>query len=99
MFPAWVLSRGLLVILLFADPLGGQTERAPETLRKHPRPVPACAACHMQARSQPATSMAHGLETVEECKILSAHPLLTFKAGKSSDHRIRIVRVNEPFPG
>jgi len=28
--------------------------------------------------------MAHGLETVEECKILSAHPLLTFKTGKYS---------------
>ena len=28
--------------------------------------------------------MAHGLETVEECKVLSAHPLLTFKAGKYS---------------
>ena len=28
--------------------------------------------------------MAHGLETVEECKVLSAHPLLTFTAGKYS---------------
>jgi len=28
--------------------------------------------------------MAHALETVEECETLSAHPLLTFKAGKYS---------------
>ena len=75
MFPA---------ILLFAVPLAGQTERTSETPPEHPRPVPACAMCHMQAESQPATSMAHALETVEECKVLATHPLLTFTAGKYS---------------
>lgn len=40
-----------------------------------------CAPCHAQARTQPATSMAHALETVEECKTLIDHPLLTAKVG------------------
>jgi len=40
----------------------------------------------MQARSQPATSMAHALESVEECKVLAAHPLLTVTVGKYSYH-------------
>lgn len=48
------------------------------------RAAPACAACHEQAKSQPATSMGHALETAQECKILSAHPLLTFKRGNYS---------------
>jgi Cytochrome c554 and c-prime len=48
------------------------------------RAVPACAACHEQARWQPATSMGHALETAQECKILSAHALLTFKRGNYS---------------
>ena len=43
------------------------------------RPVPVCATCHQEARSQPATSMGHALETVEECSTFAAHPLLTFK--------------------
>lgn len=79
----WALAPSILMILLRASPLCGQAERAPETLPKQ-RPVPACAMCHMQAKTQPATSMAHGLETVEECKVLSAHPLLTFTARKYS---------------
>jgi len=73
----------ILTILLWASPLGGQTERVPET-KSQERPVPACAMCHIQAKSQPATSMAHGLETVEECKVLSSHPLLTSTTGKYS---------------
>jgi hypothetical protein len=40
-----------------------------------------CAACHAQGRSQPATSMARAAETPQESAILSAQPLLTFKAG------------------
>ena len=48
------------------------------------RPAPACVGCHEQAKSQPDTSMAHALETAEECRILSSHPLLTFKDGKYS---------------
>jgi len=43
--------------------------------------APACATCHLEARCQPATSMGHALETAEESKVLSTHPLLTFKNG------------------
>jgi hypothetical protein len=43
-----------------------------------------CAQCHSQARSQPATSMAHALETVEESRILIDHPLLSATVGKYS---------------
>ncbi len=46
------------------------------------REVSACAQCHKQARSQPATSMAHALEKVEESKILIDHPLLTATVGR-----------------
>jgi hypothetical protein len=48
------------------------------------RPPSPCAQCHGQGRSQPATSMAHALETVEECKILIDHPLLAATVGKYS---------------
>ena len=48
------------------------------------RGVSACAPCHVQARFQPATSMAHALETVEECRILIDHPVLTAKVGRYS---------------
>lgn len=82
------LSRhGLLlaVVLPASFALGQKGAPGPKAIAPtHPRAVPACAACHEQARSQPATSMAHALETVEECETLSAHPLLTFKAGKYS---------------
>ena len=45
------------------------------------RNVRKCAACHpAQANPQPATSMAHAMETVAECSILRSHPLLTFHA-------------------
>lgn len=45
------------------------------------REVRNCATCHAaQAKLHPATSMAHALETVEECSILREHPLLTFSA-------------------
>lgn len=46
------------------------------------RAVSVCAPCHTQARMQPATSMAHALETVEECKVLADHPVLSVKQGK-----------------
>lgn len=49
-----------------------------------PRHAPVCASCHEEAKTQPATSMAHALETVEECKTFASHPLLTFKDGKYS---------------
>lgn len=48
------------------------------------RPVPACAECHVEAKSQPSTSMGHALETAEECATLAAHPLLTFQDGQYS---------------
>ena len=44
----------------------------------------ACARCHSQGRSQPSTSMGQALETVEECKILIQHPVLTVTIGKYS---------------
>jgi len=52
----------------------------------HPasRSAPACATCHLEARSQPATSMGLALETVEECEVLSSHSLLRFKNGSYS---------------
>jgi Cytochrome c554 and c-prime len=54
------------------------------TLPVETHTAPACAACHEQTKWQPATSMGHALETARECKILSAHPLLTFKYGSYS---------------
>ncbi len=54
--------------------------------------VSPCAQCHSQARTQPDTSMAHALETVEECKTLISHPLLTVTVGKYS---YRIERKGE----
>jgi predicted CXXCH cytochrome family protein len=43
-----------------------------------------CAQCHSQAKTQPSTSMGHALETVEGCKTLIDHPLLTVTVGKYS---------------
>src|SRR5579871_6702882 len=43
-----------------------------------------CAKCHAEGRTQPATDMAHALETVEQARILSEHPLLTATYGKYS---------------
>jgi hypothetical protein len=42
----------------------------------------ACANCHVEALTQPATYMAHALEAVDKCKILIEHPLLTTTVGK-----------------
>jgi len=44
----------------------------------------ACAACHSQAKTQPHTSMGQALETVEDCKVLIDHPVLTVTVGKYS---------------
>jgi hypothetical protein len=41
-----------------------------------------CAKCHVEAVSQPATDMAHALETVEQSRVLMSHPLLTATYGK-----------------
>ena len=43
-----------------------------------------CAQCHSQAKTQPNTSMGHALETVEDCKTLIDHPLLTMTVGRYS---------------
>ncbi|MBV9264707.1 MAG: hypothetical protein JO061_00920, partial [Acidobacteriaceae bacterium] len=49
------------------------------------RAVRKCATCHpAQAKPQPATSMAHALETIAECAILREHPVLKFKQGPYS---------------
>jgi hypothetical protein len=44
----------------------------------------ACAKCHVEALTQPTTYMAHALETVDKCKILIDHPVLTTTVGKYS---------------
>ena len=43
-----------------------------------------CAKCHAEGRTQPATHMAHALETVEQARILIDHPLLTATYDKYS---------------
>lgn len=48
------------------------------------REASVCAQCHSQAKYQPATSMGHALERVEECKVLIDHPVLTATVGKYS---------------
>jgi len=44
----------------------------------------ACAPCHSQGKSQPYTSMGQSLETVENCKVLIDHPVLTATVGRYS---------------
>src|SRR5207248_10977729 len=41
-----------------------------------------CAKCHVQGSTQPATDMAHAMETVEQTRILIDRPLLTATDGK-----------------
>ena len=41
----------------------------------------ACAQCHIETETQGATPMGKALEQIAECKILTAHPKLTFKSG------------------
>lgn len=66
--------------------LGSPARGAPTPNGTHfsSRSVSGCVACHVEAKSQPATSMAHALETVEQCQTLSARPLMTFQDGKYS---------------
>jgi len=44
----------------------------------------ACAKCHAEGRTQPATHMAHALESAEQARILIDHPVLTAIYGKYS---------------
>ena len=76
------LRFGLLLAAVLPASLAWGQKSAPTP--EETRAAPACAACHEQAKWQPATSMAHALETAGECKVLAAHPLLTFKRGKYS---------------
>ena len=48
-----------------------------------------CAACHVQGRSQPSTSMAHASEPVQETAPLTQQTPLTFRSG---EHSYRIER-------
>lgn len=69
-----IVRLGVLVVmlLLVAVSLAGAQGHGP------------CAKCHAEARSQPSTNMARALESVEECRILIDHPLLTGLFGKYS---------------
>jgi len=77
-----LLRLGFFLAAVLPASLAGGQKSVPTP--QEARAVPACAACHDQAKSQPATSMAHALETPAECKVLSAHPVLTFQTGKYS---------------
>jgi hypothetical protein len=45
------------------------------------RRPPPCAACHIQGKSQPSTSMGRAMETVAESSLLTNLPLLNFQRG------------------
>ncbi len=76
---------GMVFVVLFGGGvLAGQTASVPKTPPSPSRAIPVCADCHQEAKSQPGTSMAHALETAQECATLSLHPLLTFATGKYS---------------
>jgi hypothetical protein len=64
---------GLLLCLLLPAATVAQTD---------PVAPGACARCHVEALTQPNTYMAHALETVEKCKVLNEHPLLSTTVGK-----------------
>ncbi|MGC2401758.1 MAG: multiheme c-type cytochrome [Acidobacteriaceae bacterium] len=49
-------------------------------------PPAACAKCHVEGLTQPSTYMAHALESVEKCTVLTAHPSLTATLGKYTYH-------------
>src|SRR5215469_4872194 len=49
-----------------------------------PKNSTACAKCHGEGRTQPATHMAHALATVEPARILIDHPLITGTYGRYS---------------
>lgn len=67
----------LRILLLLAAPVFVRAQAGRETSA-------ICAKCHVQGRTQPATDMAHALETVEQDRILSDHPLLTSTYGRYS---------------
>jgi hypothetical protein len=71
------LSRVASFIVVLLLPIGGFAQATGHA--KNP-----CAACHVQGRTQPSTSMGRAAETPQGSAILSANPLLTFKADKYS---------------
>ncbi len=72
--PPRVISR---LLLLFVAPAFVWAQAGQESST-------ACAKCHAEGRTQPATHMAHAAETVEQARILTDHPLLTATYGKYS---------------
>ncbi len=80
-------QRTALAAFFVAAALYGQSPEQPTEIHApiQFREVRNCATCHKaQAQFHPATSMAHAMETVAECTILRAHPLLTAKLGSYS---------------
>lgn len=74
---------GLVISSVCYGQSNGQT--APVHASISFREVRNCATCHKaQAQMHPGTSMAHAMETVSECTILRAHPVLTAKLGPYS---------------
>ena len=71
-------ASGIAGLLLLAFEAGAGDGRAAESFRQ----LRECAACHpAQAKTHPATSMAHAMELPGECAVLRAHPILTFTDG------------------
>lgn len=66
--------RILLLVLFVAPDFAGAQASQEE----------ACAKCHAEGRTQPATEMAHALQTSDHDPILREHPLLTATDGKYS---------------
>ena len=70
------MIRPLLIAFFFLPVLAAA---APINAEANP-----CASCHSQGKTQPYTSMGQALETVEACRVLIDHPLLTATVGKYS---------------
>jgi hypothetical protein len=73
----FVTALGLLLHWVVPVPV----DAAPQN---NPLPASACAQCHTEALTQPNTTMAYALETVERSSVLIDHPLLTVAYGKYS---------------
>jgi Cytochrome c554 and c-prime len=67
----------LLLCLLMPLAAGSQTAATPPA---------ACAKCHVEALTQPSTYMAHALESIDKCTVLTEHPSLTATIGKYTYH-------------
>ncbi|HEY1984073.1 MAG TPA: multiheme c-type cytochrome [Terracidiphilus sp.] len=73
--PGRLLWGGLLLLFMISVLTWGQAG---------PRQVNPCARCHAEGSSQPATNMAHALESVETASVLIDNPLLTATYGRFS---------------